>query len=293
MSPTNTNGNNSNNSSSHHKKIRMVKDKIFLITVGALTLIAILPLFHIIISIIIKGLPIILKNGSTFIFGTLSEGGIGPAIVGTLMLTLLATLIGLPLAFLAGAYSYEYPDSFIGRTTKMLLQIMLEFPTILVGVFVMGILVVPMGSFSAIAGALALALILTPYVSVYTEEAMAEIPRIYKEGGYALGCTRAQVIFKVITKMAKKGILTGILIGMAKVSGETAPLLFTAGGLYESYPSNPLEPVGAIPLLIYTLVQSPSIEDHQMAWGAALVMLILFLALFVPIRYALKDEIKL
>jgi len=271
----------------------MIKDKIFLFIVGALTLLAILPLFHIIISIVEKGLPIIMERGLTFITGTLSEGGIGPAIVGTLMLTFLATLIGLPLAFLAGAYAYEFPNSFIGRATKMLLQIMLEFPTILVGTFVMGMLVVPMGTFSALAGALALALILTPYVAVYTEEAMAEVPKIYKEGGYALGCTRAQVIFKVITKMAKKGILTGILIGMAKVAGETAPLLFTAGGLYEVYPTNPLEPVGAIPLLIYTLVQSPSIEDHQMAWGAALVMLIIFLAIFVPIRYALKDDIKL
>jgi phosphate transport system permease protein len=276
-----------------HKAIRMIKDKIFLFVVGALTLLAILPLFHIIISIVLKGMPIITERGLTFITGTLSEGGIGPAIVGTLMLTFLATLIGLPLAFLAGAYAYEFPNSFIGRATKMLLQIMLEFPTILVGTFVMGILVVPMGTFSALAGALALALILTPYVAVYTEEAMAEVPKIYKEGGYALGCTRAQVIFKVVTKMAKKGILTGVLIGMAKVAGETAPLLFTAGGLYEVYPTNPLEPVGAIPLLIYTLVQSPSIEDHQMAWGAALVMLIIFLAIFIPIRYALKDDIKL
>ncbi|ACV24725.1 phosphate ABC transporter permease PstA [Methanocaldococcus fervens] len=280
-------------SSNKHKAIRMIKDKIFLFIVGALTLLAIIPLFHIIISIFEKGLPIVLERGLTFITGTLSEGGIGPAIVGTLMLTALATIIGLPLAFLAGAYAYEFPNSFIGRATKMLLQIMLEFPTILVGTFVMGILVIPMGTFSALAGALALALILTPYVAVYTEEAMAEIPRIYKEGGYALGCTRAQVIFKVITKMAKKGILTGILIGMAKVAGETAPLLFTAGGLYEVYPTNPLEPVGAIPLLIYTLVQSPSIEDHQIAWGASLVMLIIFLAIFIPIRYSLKDDIKL
>lgn len=276
-----------------HKKIRTIKDYIFLIVVSSLTFIAILPLFHIIISIVIKGLPVIMEKGTTFIFGTLSEGGIGPAIVGTLILTFLATLIGLPLAFLAGVYIYEFSNSFIGRTTKMLLQIMLEFPTILVGTFVMGLLVVPMGTFSALAGALALAIILTPYVAVYTEEAMSEIPRIYKEGGYALGCTRAQVIFKVITKMAKKGILTGILIGMAKVSGETAPLLFTAGGLYEVYPTNPLQPIGAIPLLIYTLVQSPSPEDHKMAWGAALVMLIIFLAIFIPIRHALKDDIKL
>ncbi|XRO75853.1 phosphate ABC transporter permease PstA [Methanocaldococcus sp. 28A] len=277
----------------NYKTIRMIKDKIFLLVVGILTLLSIVPLFHIIYSIIVKGLPVILERGLTFITGTLSEGGIGPAIVGTLMLTLLASLIGLPLAFLAGTYVYEFPNSFIGRTTKVLLQILLEFPTILVGTFVMGILVVPMGTYSAIAGALALALILTPYVAVYTEEAMSEVPRIYKEGGYALGCTRAQVIFKVITKMAKKGILTGVLIGMAKVAGETAPLLFTAGGLYETYPTNPLEPVGAIPLLIYTLVQSPSIEDHKMAWGAALVMLIIFLAIFIPIRYSLKDDIKL
>ena len=276
-----------------HKKIRTIKDYIFLVVVGSLTFIAILPLFHIIISIVIKGLPVIMEKGTTFIFGTLSEGGIGPAIVGTLMLTFLATLIGLPLAFLAGVYIYEFSNSFIGRTTKMLLQIMLEFPTILVGTFIMGLLVVPMGTFSALAGALALAIILTPYVAVYTEEAMSEIPKIYKEGGYALGCTRAQVIFKIITKMAKKGILTGILIGMAKVSGETAPLLFTAGGLYEVYPTNPLQPIGAIPLLIYTLVQSPSPEDHKIAWGAALVMLIIFLAIFIPIRYALKDDIKL
>ncbi|CAB3289759.1 putative phosphate transport system permease protein PstA [Methanocaldococcus lauensis] len=276
-----------------HKKIRTIKDYIFLIVVGSLTFIAILPLFHIIVSIVLKGLPVIMEKGTTFIFGTLSEGGIGPAIVGTLMLTFLATLIGLPLAFLAGVYIYEFSNSFIGRTTKMLLQIMLEFPTILVGTFVMGLLVVPMGTFSALAGALALAIILTPYVAVYTEEAMSEIPKIYKEGGYALGCTRAQVIFKIITKMAKKGILTGILIGMAKVSGETAPLLFTAGGLYEVYPTNPLQPIGAIPLLIYTLVQSPSPEDHKIAWGAALVMLIIFLAIFIPIRYALKDDIKL
>ncbi|WP_456416760.1 phosphate ABC transporter permease PstA [Methanocaldococcus sp.] len=276
-----------------HKKIRTIKDYIFLVVVGSLTFIAILPLFHIIISIVIKGLPVIMEKGTTFIFGTLSEGGIGPAIVGTLILTFLATLIGLPLAFLAGVYIYEFSNSFIGRTTKMLLQIMLEFPTILVGTFIMGLLVVPMGTFSALAGALALAIILTPYVAVYTEEAMSEIPKIYKEGGYALGCTRAQVIFKIITKMAKKGILTGILIGMAKVSGETAPLLFTAGGLYEVYPTNPLQPIGAIPLLIYTLVQSPSPEDHKIAWGAALVMLIIFLAIFIPIRYALKDDIKL
>ena len=276
-----------------YKKLRELKEKVFLFAVGALTLLAILPLFHIIISIFLKGAPVIAERGLSFITETFSNGGIGPAIVGTLILTFTATAIGVPLAFLAGAYAYEFPESFVGRATKVLLQIMLEFPTILVGTFITGVVVFPMGTYSALAGALALAIILMPYVAVYTEEAMAEIPKIYKEGGYALGCTRAQVIFKVITKMAKKGILTGILIGMAKVAGETAPLLYTAGGLYESYPTSLFEPVGALPLLIYNLVQSPSPEDHKMAWGAALVMLIIFLGIFVPIRYALKKDIKI
>ncbi|ENN96246.1 phosphate ABC transporter permease [Methanocaldococcus villosus KIN24-T80] len=278
-----------------HKRIRMIKDKLFLIVIGCLTFLAVLPLFHIIFSIILKGLPVVLEGGLKFLTATKSEGGIGPAIIGTLYLTFLASLIGLPLAFLAGTYAYEFPKSFIGKATRVLLQIMLEFPTILVGTFIMAVVVVPLGSFSAIAGALALALIMTPYVAVYTEEAMSEIPRIYKEGAYALGCTRAQVIFKVITKMAKKGILTGMLIGMAKVAGETAPLIFTIGGLYESYPDllNPLKPIGAIPMLIYELINSPSPEDHKMAWGTALIMLIIFLSIFIPIRYALREDIKI
>ncbi|HIP34442.1 MAG TPA: phosphate ABC transporter permease PstA [Methanothermococcus okinawensis] len=276
-----------------YKKLRILKEKVFLFTIGALTLLAILPLFHIIISMFLRGVPVIAERGFSFITETFSNGGIGPAIVGTLILTFMATIIGVPLAFLAGTYAYEFPESFVGKATKVLLQIMLEFPTILVGTFIAGVVVFPMGTYSALAGALALAIILIPYVAVYTEEAMAEIPKIYKEGGYALGCTRMQVIFKVITRMAKKGILTGILIGMAKIAGETAPLLYTAGGLYESYPTSLFEPIGALPLLIYNLIQSPSPEDHKMAWGAALVMLIIFLGIFVPIRYYLKKDIKI
>lgn len=276
-----------------YKKIRMIKENIFLISIGILTLLATLPLFHIIFSIFSNGFSTVMERGLPFITETFSNGGIGPAIVGTLLLTISATVIGVPLAFLAGTYAYEFPNTIIGRTTKILLQIMLEFPTILVGIFITGVVVFPMGSYSLLAGALALAMILMPYVAVFTEEAMAEIPKIYKEGAYALGCTRAQVIFKVVTKMAKKGILTGLLIGMAKVAGETAPLVYTAGGLYESYPTSLFEPVGALPLLIYNLIQSPSPEDHKMAWGAALVMGIIFLGIFIPIRYSLKKDIKI
>ena len=275
-----------------YKNIRKTKEIMFLIIIGALTIIAILPLFHIIATVFINGFSPIAENGLTFVTGTLSNGGIGPAIAGTFVLMFLSSLIGLPIALLVGIYAYEYPDSIIGRGTKTLLQIMLEFPTILVGVFVMNIVALPMGSYSAFAGAFALAIILMPYVAVYTYEAMRQIPFTYREASFGIGLTKFKAIFKVLVPLAKRGVLTGILIGMAKVAGETAPLLFTTGGLYQSYPTDVSKPIGAIPLLIYTLVQSPSQSDHIMAWGASLILLLIFLLIFIPIRLSLK-EVKL
>ena len=270
-------------------KIRKGKDIVFIIGITILTFLGILPLFHIITTVFINGVPIIVKKGISFLTNTLSNGGIGPAITGTFILIFLSSLIGLPIALLVGIYAYEYPESKIGRATKTLLQIMLEFPTILVGVFVMSMIAIPMGTYSAIAGAFALAIILMPYVAVYTQEAMREIPFTYREASFGLGLSRVKVIFQILVPLSKRGILTGVLIGLAKVAGETAPLLFTVGGLYESYPTSIMKPVGAIPLLIYTLVQSPSKTDHMMAWGASLILLLIFLLIFIPIRLKLKE----
>ncbi len=268
---------------------RSIKEYLFVVVVGILSFLMLFPLFHIIYSVIVLGLPVIISDGPRFFTGTLSQGGIGPAIIGSFMLAFLSALIGLPVAFLVGVFAYEYPDRKLGIFVKALLQVMQEFPTILVGVFVMSILVIPMGSYSALAGALALSIIMIPYVAVYTEEAMHGIPYTYREASFSLALTRAKTLFKILVPMAKKGILTGVLIGVAKVAGETAPLLFTAGGLYESYPQGAGGPVGAIPLLIYTLVQSPNPNDHAMAWGASLVLLLIFIGVFVPLRMSLKE----
>ncbi len=277
--------------------VRKIKDKLFIVGIATLTFLTILPLFHIVFSVAVEGLPVLLKGGWNFITGTLAPpddglGGIGPAIVGTFVLTFLASLLGLPIAILTGIYAAEYPNSLLGKATKTLLMIMMEFPTILVGLFVMQILVVPMGSYSALAGALALAIVMMPYVAVYTEEALRGIPKKYREGAFALGLTRFNVVFRVLIGLARKGILTGVLIGIAKVAGETAPLLFTAGGATRTYFEGINRPVGAIPLLIYDLVQQPYKNYHEIAWGASLLLLIIFLAIFLPIRLSLK-EVKL
>jgi len=277
--------------------VRKIKEGLFICAIACLSFLTILPLFHILYSVTVRGLPVLLEGGIEFLTGTLAPpgqglGGIGPAIVGTFVLTFLASLMGLPLAILTGIYAAEYPNSLIGRMTRTLLLIMMEFPTILVGLFAMAIVVIPMGTYSAIAGALALALVMMPYVAVYTEEALRNIPPIYREAAFSLGLTRFKVVFRILMGMAKKGILTGVLIGMAKVAGETAPLLFTAGGSTRIYFAGLDQPIGAIPLLIYSLVQQPYENYHQIAWGAAFVLLLIFLAIFLPIRLSLK-EVKL
>ncbi|KUK05068.1 MAG: phosphate transport system permease protein [Methanosarcinales archaeon] len=277
--------------------IRQLKERLFIATIVILAFLVVFPLFHIIYSVAIEGLPVVIKGGWGFVTGTLAPpggglGGIGPAIVGTFVLTFLASLMGLPMAIITGIYAAEYPNSLLGRLTRLLLMVMMEFPTILVGLFVMQLVVIPVGSYSAIAGALALVIVLMPYVAVYTEEALKEIPPTYREAAFSLGLTRFKVVFRVLVGMARKGILTGILIGMAKVAGETAPLLFTAGGSSRIYFAGVDKPIGAIPLLIYDLIQQPYENYHEIAWGASFLLLMIFLAIFLPIRLSFK-EVKL
>lgn len=273
---------------------RALKERLFLLVITVLSLLVILPLFHILITVFVKGLPVLLKGKVGFLIGTLAPpggglGGIGPAIVGTFILVTLSSMIGLPLSIMAGIYAAEYPNSTIGKLVKVLLQIMVEFPTILVGLFVMSILVIPLGSYSAIAGALALAIVMMPYVAVSTENAMRDVPFTYREAAFALGLTRFKVVFRVLMKIARKGIVTGVLIGMAKVAGETAPLLFTAGGAARAYFFGIDKPVGAIPLLIYNLVQQPFENYHEIAWGASLVLMLIFLAIFMSLRLSVRE----
>ncbi len=269
--------------------MRRIKEYSFLGVICILSFLMIFPLFHIIFTVFADGIGTLVSTGPVFITGTLDEGGIGPAILGTIILAFFASLIGIPIAFAVGVYAYEYPHSVIGKATTALLEITQEFPTILVGLFVTQILVLPMGTYSAIAGAFALAIILMPYVAVYTKEAMSQIPFTFREAAFSIGVPKVKTVFLIIAPIAKRGILTGLLISVAKVAGETAPLLFTAGGLYQTYPDSLTQPVGAIPLLIYTLVQSPSPADHAMAWGASLVLLLIFLAAFIPLRLSIKE----
>jgi phosphate transport system permease protein len=203
-------------------------------------------------------------------------GGMANAIVGSAEIVFLATLIGLPVGFFAGIYLAEFGGKvfpFIVRYTADLLN---GIPSIVIGIFAWTIIVVPMHHFSALAGGLALSLMLIPITARSTEQFLLEVPRAMREGALALGANKWRTIATVIVPAARKGIMTGMILGIARISGETAPLLFTS--LNNQFWSTGLsEPTASLPVMIFTHAVAPYDDWHRQAWAAGLVLLSLVL----------------
>ncbi len=269
--------------------VREVKEKAFIVISSLLAILAVLPIFHIIFSVLYRGIPPILAAGMGFLTEVPPPpgggiGGIGPSLVGTFMLALTSSLIGAPLSFASALFSVEFPDNPISKGVRTLSKALLQIPSILVGMLVYTLVVVPMGRFSMLAGSVALAIMMIPYVTTYVEEALESVPKTYKEAGYSLGFSRTQVVFKISVSIAKRGILTGLLMGFAKVTGETAPLLFTVGKQRQEISLDPLGYSDSISLLIFDFIQTPYANWHEVAWGAALVLTSIFLTIFLMSR---------
>lgn len=206
-----------------------------------------------------------------------SGGGVGNAIAGTALLVILALLVAAPVALLAGVHLSEFGrDGAFAHAVRVVSDALMGIPTIVLGIFVYAVVVVPMGHFSALAGAVALALILVPTVVRVTEDMLRLVPPELRDAGLALGVPEWRVITSVVLRAAFPGILTGIALGVARIAGETAPLLFTAFG-NPNWALDPLQPVSALPLQVFLYAISPYADLHQKAWGAAL-LLILFVA---------------
>jgi phosphate transport system permease protein len=203
-------------------------------------------------------------------------GGMANAIVGSAQVVLVATLIGLPIGFFAGVYLAEFGGktfSFLARYTADLLN---GIPSIVIGIFAWTVIVVPMRHFSALAGSMALSLMLIPIVARNTEQFLLEVPVAMREGSLALGASKWRTIASVIVPAARKGIMTGMILGVARISGETAPLLFTA--LNNQYWSNGVsEPTATLPVMIFNYAVAPYDYAHRQAWAAGLVLLTLVL----------------
>jgi len=216
-------------------------------------------------------------------------GGMANAIAGTLILLALACAIGVPAGVLGGVYLSEFGAPRVNWTIRFLCDILNGVPSIIWGIVINGLIVIPMKSYSAYAGGLALGCLMIPLVMRTTEEVLVLVPQGYREAALALGIARWKTTVHIVMKSAARGIITGVLLALARVAGETAPLLFTALG--NSFWNNDLsKPIAALPLQIYVYAISPYKHWHEQAWAGALVLLGFIFTLNVSVRFLTRGK---
>ena len=216
-------------------------------------------------------------------------GGIGNAILGTLVLLALASVIGLPLGVAAGVYLSEFGRGWFAGAVRFIADTLTGIPSIVTGVFVYTLIVLPMRQFSALAGGVALGIIMIPIVTRTTEEMLRLVPTSLREGALALGAPQWRVTTGVVLPAAASGIATGAMLAVARVSGETAPLLFTAFGsrVFKVYLD---QPIASLTVQIFNYAVSPYDEWHAQAWAATLVLMTLILVINVSVRFLTRKK---
>ena len=249
------------------------------------------PLFIVIYFLIYNGASSIDWNFFTQLPKPTGEagGGMANAIVGTVELLSMAAVVGVPVGILGGVYLAEYGSDRANEWIRFAADVLNGVPSIVWGMVVYLILVVPFKTFSAYAGGVALGLMMIPLVMRTTEEVLVLVPQSYREAALALGITRWKVIMVIVVRTALKGIATGVIVAMARIAGETAPLMFTALG-NSFWNTNLKEPISALPLQIFTYGISPYDDWHRQAWAGALVLMALILALNIVVRILSRDR---
>ncbi len=216
-------------------------------------------------------------------------GGMANAIVGSFQLLGLAALVGVPVGVFGGVYLAEYGTARGNFALRFMADVLNGVPSIIWGVVVYGLIVLRFKSFSAYAGGLALGFIMVPLVTRTTEEVLLLVPAGYREASLALGISRWKTIVHIVMKTASKGIVTAILLALARVAGETAPLLFTAFG-NRFWNHNLSEPISALPLQIFSYAISPYDDWHRQAWAGALVLVVMIFLLNLVVRFLTRER---
>lgn len=216
-------------------------------------------------------------------------GGMANAIVGTFELLGLAALMGVPLGVLGGVFLSEYGSQRLNWSIRFGADVLNGVPSIIWGMVVWGLVVVPMKGFSAWAGGIVLGMMMVPLIMRTTEEVLLLVPKAYREAALALGIAKWRTIVQIVVRTALKGIITGILLALARVAGETAPLLFTAFG-NQFWNHHLADPIAALPLQIFNYAISPYEDWHRQAWAGALVLLMLVALVNVSVRVLTRDR---
>lgn len=262
-------------------RFRKFKDRFFFILCLLCVVVAIVPLASILYEVIARG-----ASQVTFQFLTANglEGGIGPSIQGTLILIGLTSIIGVPVGVFAGVYIAEFGNNKYASAMRTINDILTEFPSIVVGITAFSIVVIGVtGTFSPLAGAIALSFMMIPIVARTTEESLKLVPAAVREASLALGTHHWRTTLSVVLPAARQGLITGILLAIARIAGETAPVLLTIMG--NSYFFQGLnQPMDALPLRIFLNSRQPSPEIQAQAWGAALVLILIVLSLNIAVR---------
>lgn len=270
-----------------HFKDRAVRGACVLASV-----IALVPLFGVLYYLTVRGIGGVNLEFFTELPKPVGEsgGGMANAIVGTIELVGLACLFGIPPGVLAGVYLSEFGDSKFGKVARFSADVMSGVPSITIGIFIYALVVLQTKQFSAYAGGLALAVIMLPTVTRTTEELLRLVPESLREAALGLGVPKWRATLRVMLRTALPGVATGIMLAVARVAGETAPLLFTAfNNRFWSEGLN--EPTASLPVQIYTYAVSPYEEWHQQAWAAAFVLVVMVLLLNILARVLVRSRV--
>jgi len=269
--------------------IRILKDRLFKIFIILFSFLSTLPLFFILFHLIKNGIS---SLSFEFLFNLPKPvgekgGGIANAIVGTFILILVSSFLSIPIGVSAGIYLSENKNKKLSNVVSMLVDILQGVPSIVLGIIAYLWVVRPMGRFSALSGGVALAIMMLPVIIKSTEETINLIPESLKEASLSLGVPYYKTFLLVILPAGLSGVLTGILLGISRIAGETAPLLFTAfGNPYMNL--NIFKPIESLPHLIYNYAKSPFPEWHQKAWAASFILILIVFTLNILSKLVVK-----
>ena len=273
---------------------RAIKNGLLTGLVWGIAILASIPLFSVIYMLIVQGGARLDMEALTALppAGFETGGCFGNAIVGTLVMVGLASVISIPIGIMAALYlAILAPHSKLAGVSRFLAKVLTGFPSILAGVFIYAVLVITMGSYSAWAGGVALAVLMLPTITLAAEEAVKQVPQKMRDAAFGMGCTRSQVILKVVLPTGLPGILTGVILAVAGAAGESAPLLFTA--LFSNYYMAELsEPTASLSILIYNFSGMPFDNQIELAWAASLVLVLLVLFFNILARVVGRSKFK-